>query len=106
EGAPVCCAGWTAYGAVRESGAGQGQLLGIFGMGGLGHLAQQYARLRGARVAAVDVSEEKLRMASDHGADLAVPAENAGRVLQKQCGGEDAAMGLTAAPAAVGEGFS
>src|SRR5579864_891616 len=62
--APICCAGWTAYGAVRESGLETGQLLGIFGMGGLGHLAQQYAAIRGVRVAAVDVSAEKLRMAS------------------------------------------
>jgi alcohol dehydrogenase, propanol-preferring len=105
EAAPVCCAGWTAYGALRESGLASGQLLGIFGMGGLGHLAQQYAAARGIRVAAVDVSEQKLRMASDLGADIAVPAENAGRALQKQCGGVDAAIVLTPAPAAIEQAF-
>src|SRR6202166_2784507 len=62
EAAPICCAGWTAYGAVRESGLESGHSLAIFGMGGLGHLAQQYAAIRGVRVAAVDVSAEKLRM--------------------------------------------
>ena len=68
EAAPICCAGWTAYGAVRESGLRAGQLLAIFGMGGLGHMAQQYAAARGLRTAAVDISEEKLRAAAAQGA--------------------------------------
>jgi alcohol dehydrogenase, propanol-preferring len=105
EAAPICCAGWTAYGAVREAGLVAGQLLGVFGMGGLGHLAQQYAAARGVRVAAVDVSEEKLRMARDAGAEIAVAAENAGRTLQKECGGVDAAIVLTPAPAAIEQAF-
>ena len=105
QAAPICCAGWTAYGAVRESGLVSGQLIGIFGMGGLGHLAQQYAAARGLRVAAVDVSEEKLRMATASGAEIAVPAENAGRTLQKEAGGVDAAIVLTPAPAAIEQAF-
>jgi propanol-preferring alcohol dehydrogenase len=105
EAAPICCAGWTAYGAVREAGLPAGQLLGIFGMGGLGHLAQQYAALRGVRVAAVDVSEDKLRMAREAGAEVAIAAESAGRVLQKECGGVDAAIVLTPAPAAIEQAF-
>jgi propanol-preferring alcohol dehydrogenase len=105
EAAPICCAGWTAYGAVREAGLAAGQLLGVFGMGGLGHLAQQYAAVRGVRVAAVDVSEEKLRMARDSGAEIAVAAANAGRTLQKECGGVDAAIVLTPAPAAIEQAF-
>jgi len=105
EAAPICCAGWTAYGAVRESGVESGRLLGIFGMGGLGHLAQQYAAIRGVRVAAVDVSEEKLRVASQMGAEVAVPAESAGRRLQKEWGGVDAAIVLTPAPAAIEQAF-
>jgi alcohol dehydrogenase, propanol-preferring len=105
EAAPICCAGWTAYGAVRESGLAAGQLLGIFGMGGLGHLAQQYAAARGLRVAAVDVSQEKLRMATDLGAEIGVEAANAGRTLQKEHGGVDAAIVLTPAPAAIEQAF-
>ena len=105
EAAPVCCAGWTAYGAVRESGLAAGQLLGIFGMGGLGHLAQQYAAVRGLRVAAVDVSEEKLRHAADLGAEITAPAADAGRTLQKRHGGVDAAIVLTPAPAAIEQAF-
>jgi propanol-preferring alcohol dehydrogenase len=74
-------------------------------MGGLGHLAQQYAAGRGLRVAAVDVSEEKLRMAAEHGAEITAAAEDASRTLQKQHGGVDAAIVLTAAPAAIEQAF-
>src|SRR5215471_19191113 len=62
EAAPLCCAGWTAYGAVRESGLREGQTVALFGMGGLGHLAIQYARHLGLSVAAVDTSERKLEI--------------------------------------------
>jgi len=103
EAAPLCCAGWTAYRAVKESAGAPGATVAIFGMGGLGHLAVQFARHAGLRVAAVDVSEEKLALARSEGAEITVPAENAGRTLQKQCGGVDAAVVLTASVAAVGQ---
>ncbi len=53
-------------------GSNAGQTVGLFGLGGLGHLALQMARHRGLRVAAVDISESKLEMAQvgrrgDHG---------------------------------------
>ena len=105
EAAPLCCAGWTAYGALREAGLQPGQSVALFGMGGLGHLAIQYARHFGLRVAAVDVSENKLEMARSLGADLALTAENAGRTLQKQWGGADAAIVLTGSPAAIQQAF-
>jgi propanol-preferring alcohol dehydrogenase len=105
EAAPVCCAGWTTYGAIREAGAPAGALLAIFGMGGLGHMAVQYAKALGLQAAACDISEEKLGMAKALGADICVPADNAGRTLQKQCGGADAAIVLTPAPAAIEQAF-
>jgi propanol-preferring alcohol dehydrogenase len=105
EAAPLCCAGWTAYGALREAGLRAGQSVAVFGMGGLGHLAIQYARHLGFRVAAVDVAESKLEMARSLGADLALPAESAGRTLQKQWGGADAAIVLTGSPAAIQQAF-
>ncbi len=105
EAAPLCCAGWTAYGALREAGLRPGQSVALFGMGGLGHLAIQYARHLGLRVAAVDLAESKLEMARALGADLALPAENAGRALQKQWGGADAAIVLTGSPAAIQQAF-
>jgi propanol-preferring alcohol dehydrogenase len=103
--APLCCAGWTAYGAVREAGLGAGQTLALFGMGGLGHLAVQYARHRGLRVAAVDLSEEKLAQARSLGAEIALPAVDAARRLQKEHGGVDAAVVFAPATAAVEEAF-
>ena len=103
EAAPMCCAGWTTYRAVKETGAAPGATVAIFGMGGLGHLAVQYARHAGLRVAAVDISEEKLALARSVGAEITVLAENAARTLQKECGGMDAAVVLTASAAAVGQ---
>jgi alcohol dehydrogenase, propanol-preferring len=105
EAAPLCCAGWTAWGALREAGLRPGQSVALFGMGGLGHLAIQYARHLGLRVAAVDVSESKLEMARSLGADLGLPAESAGRTLQKQWGGADAAIVLTGSPIAIQQAF-
>jgi propanol-preferring alcohol dehydrogenase len=105
EAAPLCCAGWTAYGALREAGLESGQKLGLFGYGGLGHLALQMARHRGLRVAAVDLSEEKLTMARANGAEIAVAGEGAGRTLQKEYGGVDAAIVLTPSPAAIQQAF-
>ena len=103
--APLCCAGWTALGAVRGAGLAAGQRLAIFGLGGLGHLALQYARHLGLHVAAVDVGEAKLEQARALGAELAVPAADAGRALLKAFGGVDAAIAFTPAPAAIHEAF-
>ena len=103
EAAPMCCAGWTAYRGVKETGAAPGATVAIFGMGGLGHLAVQFARHAGLRVAAVDVSEDKLALARSIGAEIAVLAENAARSLQKEYGGMEAAVVLTGAGAAVSQ---
>ena len=105
EAAPLCCAGWTAYGAIRESGVQKGQSVGLFGFGGLGHLALQIARIRGVTAAAVDVNDEKLDMARAAGAELATLAESAARTLQKEFGGVDAALVLTPSAAAIQQAF-
>src|SRR5260370_25729205 len=49
EAAPLCCAGWTAYGALREAGLVAGQSVALFGYGGRGHPALQVARPHGLR---------------------------------------------------------
>ena len=103
--APLCCAGWTAYAAVREAQLSADQTIAVFGMGGLGHLAVQYARHRGMRVAAVDVSEEKLALARSLGAAITLPAGEAGRRLQKEHGGADAAVVFAPSAAAIDEAF-
>jgi hypothetical protein len=55
DAAPLTCAGVTTYKAIKVSGARSSDLVAIFGVGGLGHLAVQYARIAGASVAAVDL---------------------------------------------------
>ena len=90
--APLCCAGWTAYCALRESGIGNGETVALFGFGGLGHLALQIARYRGALVAVVDPSQEKMEAARAAGANAAAK-------------GADAAIVFTAAAGAVPQAF-
>ena len=99
--APLCCAGWTAYGALRQAALSAGQSIGIFGFGGLGHLALQMALHEQLRVAVADVSESKLADARAAGAGMAVPSETAGRTFQKELGGMDAAIVFTPNPAAI-----
>lgn len=105
DAAPLCCAGWTAWGALRESGLVEGQSVGLFGLGGLGHLALQMAKHKGLRVVAVDVSEAKLEMARQGGAEMTAMAEGSGKTIQKQYGGVDAAIVLTPSPAAIQQAF-
>jgi propanol-preferring alcohol dehydrogenase len=105
EAAPLCCAGWTALGGIRASGLVSGQSAALFGFGGLGHLALQYARALGLRTAVADVSEAKLDYARASGAEIAVDAATAGRTLQKQHGGVDAAIVFTGNPAAIEQAF-
>ena len=103
--APMCCAGWTAFGAVREAGLQAGQTVALFGFGGLGHLALAVARSKGLRVAVADVSEAKLEMARAAGAEITAAGESAGRILQKEHGGVDAAIVLTGSAAAIPQAF-
>ena len=105
EAAPLCCAGWTAFGALREAGLKRGDGVALFGLGGLGHLALQLAKAQGLRIAGVDVSDDKLNMAREWGAEVAIHGENAGRILQKEYGGVDAALVLTPSASAIHQAF-
>jgi propanol-preferring alcohol dehydrogenase len=69
EAAPLLCAGLTVYRAIRSAGVEAGHQVVIYGAGGLGHLAIQIARAKGAQVAAVDIAEDKLDLARTVGAD-------------------------------------
>ena len=93
DAAPLCCAGWTAYGALREAALAPGQSVALFGYGGLGHLALQIALHQGLRAAVSDPSEEKLALARAAGADTGA--------LRNM----DAAIVFTAAPAAIPQAF-
>ncbi|HEV8385293.1 MAG TPA: zinc-dependent alcohol dehydrogenase [Candidatus Acidoferrales bacterium] len=74
EAAPLFCAGLTVFHACRNAGLRDGQKVAVFGIGGLGHLALQLAKLAGAEMIAVDVSEEKLAFAKKLGATQTVHA--------------------------------
>ena len=67
DAAPLTCAGVTTYKAVKESGARAADRVAVFGAGGLGHLAVQYARVTGAEVVAVDINDERLATATRAG---------------------------------------
>jgi alcohol dehydrogenase, propanol-preferring len=74
DAACLSCAGLSAYKAVVSSGAGPADLTAVFGVGGLGHLAVQYARIVGASVVGIDRSAAKLDMAANLGARRVINA--------------------------------
>ncbi|MBR0811665.1 alcohol dehydrogenase AdhP [Bradyrhizobium diazoefficiens] len=78
--APILCAGVTTYKGLKETEARPGEWVVISGVGGLGHVAIQYAKAMGLKVAAVDIADDKLELARETGADLAVNALVAGAV--------------------------
>ncbi|OON77398.1 zinc-dependent alcohol dehydrogenase [Streptomyces tsukubensis] len=95
DAAPLICAGLTSYRAVRMSGARRGRRVLISGVGGLGHLALQYARILGAETIAVDVSDEKLALARELGADHVIDARTQDVVGEAlRLGGAHAALSL------------
>jgi len=89
EIAPILCAGVTTYKGIKETEARPGEWLAISGVGGLGHVAVQYARAMGLHVVALDVTDEKLALARNLGADAVVDAKlpNAAAEVVKLTGG-------------------
>ena len=85
----------TTYKAVKVGNVRPGDLVVVSGVGGLGHLAVQYAKIFGGTVAAVDITDEKLKLAGELGADIVIDAraEDPADVLHKH-GGADVAIGL------------
>lgn len=77
EVAPILCAGVTVYKGLKETEARPGQWVAISGVGGLGHIAVQYARAMGLRVLAVDIDDAKLALATRMGAEVALNARTA-----------------------------
>jgi D-arabinose 1-dehydrogenase-like Zn-dependent alcohol dehydrogenase len=68
EAAPLLCAGVTTFNALRNAGARPGDLVGVQGLGGLGHLGVQYARAMGFEVVAISRGNEKEAQARALGA--------------------------------------
>lgn len=107
DAAPLSCAGVTTYKAVKVSGARSSDLVAIYGVGGLGHLAVQYAKISGATVAAVDVADYKLDNAKSLGAEYVFNSKTVNPVEEIQkLGGADVAIVLAAHPSAFEQAFS
>ncbi|MDO6672750.1 alcohol dehydrogenase AdhP [Cobetia amphilecti] len=102
EIAPVLCAGVTVYKGLKMTDTRPGQWVVISGIGGLGHMAVQYARAMGLNVAAVDVDDAKLELARRLGATVTVNAmkEDPASVIKRDIGGAHGALVTAVSPKA------
>ncbi len=107
EMAPILCAGVTVYKGLKETEVKPGEWVAISGIGGLGHVAVQYAKAMGMHVAAIDVGNDKLDLAKRLGADLVVNAkeQNPGEFLKKETGGMHGALVTAVSPIAFKQGL-
>lgn len=103
--APLICAGLTVYKGLRMTEATPGEWVVVSGVGGLGHLAVQYARAMGFRVVACDVDESKLDLAKQLGADMTINVRSTDPTgyLQRTIGGAHGALVTAVSPAAFGQ---
>jgi propanol-preferring alcohol dehydrogenase len=106
DAAPLTCAGVTTYKAVKVAGTRSSDLVAVFGVGGLGHLAIQYAAIAGGRVIAVDIHDEKLDLARELGAEFTVNAakEDPIEAIQR-LGGANQAIALAVSPRAFEQAY-
>lgn len=106
DAAPLTCAGVTTYKAIKVARVAPAETVAIFGIGGLGHLALQYAKIAGAFTIGVDIEEHKLQMATDLGADHVVNAATVDPVEAIQAlGGADVAVALAASPTSFDQAY-
>lgn len=89
DAAPILCAGVTTYKGLKETEARPGEWVVISGVGGLGHIAIQYAKAMGLHVAAVDLGPEKMALARKLGAEISIDAktQDPPAEIRKQIGG-------------------
>lgn len=108
EAAPILCAGVTTYKALKESEVKPGQWVVISGIGGLGHVAVQYARAMGMRVVALDRHDDKLQLARECGAEIALNIMSGDPVaeIQRSIGGAHGAVVTAVSPEAFGQAIS
>lgn len=107
EMAPILCAGVTVYKGLKMTEAKPGQWVAISGIGGLGHVAVQYAKAMGLHVAAIDVGQDKLDLATRLGADLVVNAkeQDPAAFLHKEVGGMHGVLVTAVSPIAFSQGL-
>jgi propanol-preferring alcohol dehydrogenase len=102
EIAPILCAGVTVYKGLKVTDARAGGWVVVSGIGGLGHMAVQYARAMGLNVIAVDVDDAKLELATRLGASLVVNARKADPMafVKKEVGGAQGVLVTAVSPKA------
>ena len=102
EIAPVLCAGVTVYKGLKMTDTKPGDWVVISGIGGLGHMAVQYAKAMGLNVAAVDIDDAKLDLAKRLGASVTVNAAKTdpAAALQKEIGGAHGVLVTAVSPKA------
>jgi alcohol dehydrogenase, propanol-preferring len=106
--APILCAGVTVYKGLKMTDAKPGHWVVISGVGGLGHLAVQYARAMGLNVAAIDVDDAKLDLARRLGASLTINALTADPVatVKREIGGAHGVLVTAVSPKAFAQAVS
>ncbi|MFS9236260.1 alcohol dehydrogenase AdhP [Streptococcus sanguinis] len=96
QASSITCAGVTTYKAIKEAQLQPGQWTVIFGAGGLGNLAVQYAKkVFNAHVFAVDINNDKLALAKEVGADIVInghEVEDVAALIQEKTGGAHSAV--------------
>jgi len=102
DAGPILCAGVTTYKGLKETEARPGEWVVISGAGGLGHIAIQYAKAMGLRVAAVDVGKEKLALARKLGAEVTADAaiEDPAAKIREATGGAHGVVVTAVSPVA------
>ena len=109
QAGPLLCAGVTSYKGLKETDARPGEWVAISGIGGLGHLAVQYAKAMGLHVVAIARSPEKLALAKEIGAEIAVDARSPGaigEVLKATGGGAHGVLVTAPSPQAFSQAIS
>jgi propanol-preferring alcohol dehydrogenase len=107
DAAPLTCAGVTTYKALKVANIQPTERVAVFGIGGLGHLGVQYARILGGTVIAVDVEDAKLELARELGAEHLVNAAKVDPIAAiQELGGADVALVLAASPKVFEQAFS
>jgi alcohol dehydrogenase, propanol-preferring len=105
--APVLCAGVTVYKGLKETEVRPGEWVAVSGIGGLGHMAVQYAKAMGMHWVAIDNRQSALDLAADLGADLSINTNHVdpGEVIQKAVGGVHGILVTAVSPEAINAAF-
>ena len=101
DAAPLTCAGVTTYKGIKVARPQPNETAMVVGIGGLGHLGLQYARIFGARTVAVDVEDEKLQLAKELGADHVLDGRGDQEKELQALGGVDIALVTVPSPEAM-----